>query len=116
MTPSACCLSLIVSPNTSPSLHDRLQLSSVAQRVLDDGTACAQDISLVGQQVLLLLREVYPPIFDDPSPVLREIDYGAFRVEEEEVLRVGDRNGCVGLLRARGDFVADGADEELFPN
>lgn len=42
-----------------------------------------------------------------------EIDDAAFAVEEEEVLGVGDGQGGVGFFAARGDFGADGADEDL---
>jgi len=62
---------------------------------------------------LLLLREVYPPILDNPTPILRKIDNSAFRVKEEEVLCVGDGNGGICFLRARSDFIADSFDEEL---
>lgn len=70
----------------SSTLHNRLQLPGVSECVLNDGAACAQNIPFVGQQVLLLLWEVYPSILDDPAPVLREVDNGTLRVQEEEVL------------------------------
>lgn len=93
--------------------HNRLQLPGIPQCVLDDGTARAQNISLIGQQVLLLLGEVYPPVLDNPVPILSEIDNSAFGVKEEEILRVGNGNRSISFLRTRCDLIADSADEKL---
>ena len=56
-------------------LDNHLQLPSVTQRVLDDLIARHKDVfALV---VVFLLREVYPPILDDPAGLAREVDDAA---------------------------------------
>jgi hypothetical protein len=56
---------------------------------------------------------VYPAVAEDPTTLLSKLDNGTLRLEEEEVLGVGDGEGGIGLLRAVCDFTADGANENL---
>jgi hypothetical protein len=101
-------------PTTLPAsaLDNRLQLPSIAQRVLNDLITCDQDI--LAQVIVLLLREVYPAILDHPAALLSEVDDAAFGVEEEERLGVGYGDGGVCALAAGRDFLADGANEDLY--
>ena len=48
-------------------LHNRLQLPSVAQRILNHHVTTAHDIVIRRKHLLLLLWEVYPPIFRKPA-------------------------------------------------
>ena len=50
---------------------------------------------------------------EGPAAPAREFHDAPFALEEEEVLGVGDGEGRVGFFGARGDFGADGADEDL---
>ena len=72
------------------SLYNSLQLPRVAQSVLDNHTATAHDILLRSQRLLFLLREVYSSILRYPASRLCELKVGAFGVQEEEVLGIGD--------------------------
>jgi hypothetical protein len=99
-------------PLTAPS-YNRLQLPRIAQRVLDNRAAGAHDV-LVGRLRLgLLLGEVDAAVLGQPAARLRKLHHGALGVEEQQVLGVGDGQGRVGALRARGDFGADRGDEDL---
>ena len=57
-------------------LYDHLQLSGISQRILNDLVACHQDV--LAQVLVILLREVYPAVFDYPAGLLRELDDAAF--------------------------------------
>ena len=82
-----------------PFLHNRLELSSISQRILYHLATRRQNVVLRStQRVDLLLREVYPPILRRPSPLLRKLHHAAFAVEEEEVLRVRDWDRGVRLF------------------
>jgi hypothetical protein len=94
-----------------PPLDNRLQLPRIAQRVLNDLIARNQDI--LAQIIVLLLREVYPAILDNPSALLCKVDDAALGIEEEERLGVGHGDGGVRALATRSDFLADCADENL---
>lgn len=61
-----------------------------------------------------LVGKVDAAVTNGPIPVLGELDNGAFAVEEEEIFGVEDGEGGVGFFGARGDFGADGVDEDLF--
>ena len=67
--------SLFPMPHAS-RLYDHLQLSGVAQGVLDDLIARDQDV--LALVVVLLLREVYPAVLDDPTGLAREAYNAAF--------------------------------------
>ena len=71
-------------------LHNRLKLPRVSERVLDDHVTIAHDVLLRRQSLLFLLWEVYPPVLGDPASCLCELDDGAFGIEKEQVLSVGD--------------------------
>jgi hypothetical protein len=95
---------------TSPS-NNHLQLPRISKRVLNDLIARDQDV--LALIVVLLLGEVYPAVLDDPTGFAREVDDAAFRVEEQQGLGVRDGNRGVCALAARGDLLADCADEDL---
>jgi len=59
------------------------------------------------------LWEIYATILDDPTSLLGELHDSAFRLEEEEVLGVGNGDRCVSFFRAGSNLVADGANKEL---
>lgn len=61
----------------------------------------------------LLLGEVDAAVLCHPAARLCELNDCALGVEEEQVLCVGDGEGGVCALGARGDFGADGVDEDL---
>ena len=92
-------------------LDNRLQLSRIPQRILNDLVARNEDI--LAQVVIVLLREVYPAVLDNPARLLCEADDTAFRIEEEQGFGVGDGDGGVCALAAGSDFLADGSDEDL---
>lgn len=98
-------------PVSCGCLDNHLELSSVAQRVLDDLIACDQNV--LALVVVLLLGKVYPPILDHPSGLAREAHDTAFGVEEQQGFGVGDGDGRVCALAAGGDLLADCADEDL---
>ena len=93
--------------------YNRLKLPSVAERVLNDCAARAHHISLCGVRLGLLLGEVNAAVLCHPAARLCELDDSALGVEEEQVLCVGDGEGGVCALAARGDFRADCVDEDL---
>jgi len=99
-----------------PRSYNRLKLPGVAERVLDDRAARTHHVSLRGVRLGFLLREVDAAVLCHPAARLRKLDDGALGVEEEQVLCVGNGEGRVGALGARGDFGADGVDEDLFSN
>ncbi|KXT18777.1 hypothetical protein AC579_8248 [Pseudocercospora musae] len=74
-------------------LHNCLQLPRIAQGVLDDHIAVAHDILLGRQSISFLLWKIDPTILRDPASRLRELYDSAFRVEEEQVLRVRNWEG-----------------------
>lgn len=94
-------------------LNNRLQLPGVAKCILDHRAAGHQDVPLGPCGRLRLNREVYPSITEDPAALLRKLNNCTFRLQEEEVFGVRNREGGIGLLRAVGDFAADGADKDL---
>jgi hypothetical protein len=97
----------------APRSYNRLKLPGIAKRVLDDRPARAHHVSLSSMCLSLLLREVDAAVLRHPAARLCELDDRAFGVEEEQVLCVGDREGRVGTLGTRGDFGADGVDQDL---
>jgi hypothetical protein len=62
-------------------LHDRLQLPSVADRVLDDLAARHQHVLVLG--LAALQGKVYPAVLDDPATLPREADDGALALQEQ---------------------------------
>ena len=91
-------------------LHNRFQLPSVPERILNDLIARNENILVV---CLLLLREIYPAILDKPARLLGKLDDTTFGIEKEERLGVGDGDGGVSFFGARGNFFANGTDENL---
>jgi hypothetical protein len=106
-------LSFALSTHSTQS-YNRLQLPSIAQRVLNDGAAGAHDVLVRRLRLGLLLGEVDAAVLGQPAARLRKLHHGALGVEEQQVLGVGDGQGRVGALGARGDFGADRVDEDLF--
>ena len=100
--------------NSAAQSYNRLQLPSVAQRVLNHRAAGAHDVPVRRLRLGLLLGEVDAAVLGQPAARLRKLHHGALGVEEQQVLGVGDGEGGVGALGARGDFGADGVDEDLF--
>jgi hypothetical protein len=96
---------------TQHPLDNCLQLPRIAQSILNDLIARDQDI--LAQIIVLLLREVYPAILDNPAALFGKVDDAAFRVEEEERLGVGHGDRGVRAFAAGSDFFADCADEDL---
>ena len=95
-----------------PALLDNsLQLPRIPQRILNNLITRNQNIPV--QILILLLREVYPAVLDNPTALLCKVDDAAFRVEEEEGFGVGDGDGGVCALGAGSDFLANGSDEDL---
>lgn len=72
------------------ALNDCLQLSGIAYCILDHLSAGNQDF-LLGPHIILLLGEIYPPVFNHPAPPMREAHHAPFALEEKQILRVGDR-------------------------
>jgi hypothetical protein len=95
------------------SSYNRLKLPGIAKRVLNDRPARAHHIPLSSVCLGLLLGEVDAAVLRHPAARLCELNDSAFGVEKEQVLCVGDREGRVGALGARGDFGADGVDQDL---
>lgn len=94
-------------------LNNSLQLPSVSDRVLNDLPAGNQDLLLIPHAFSLLQREVYPAILHHPAPAPRKLHHATLALKEKQILRVGDWEGRVSFLRARCDFRADRADEDL---
>lgn len=92
---------------------DGLQLARIADRILDDRAAGHEDILLGPSSCLGLDGEKDAAVTEDPAALLGELDHGALRFEEEEVLSVGDGEGRVRLFGAVCDFAADGSDQDL---
>ena len=90
-------------------LDDRLQLSRIAQRVLDDSITC----DIFAMAILVLLGEIYPAVLDHPARLLRKLNNAALGVEEKQRFGVWDGDGGVRFLAARGNLLADGANEDL---
>jgi hypothetical protein len=99
------------SPSHHLPLDNRLQLPRIPQRILNDLIARNQNV--LAQVIILLLREVYPAILDDPPTLLRKVDDATLRIEEQERLGVGHGDRGVRALAAGRDFLADCADENL---
>lgn len=93
--------------------NDRLQLARIANRILDDCTAGHEDILLGPSSRLGLHGEIDAAVTENPAALLGELDHGALRIEEEEVLGVGDGERGVRLFGAVCDFAADGSDQDL---
>lgn len=94
-------------------LNNCLQLTSVTYRILDDGAARRQDILFGPCSRLRLDWEVYPSVTKNPAALLRELDDGTLRFEEEKVLRVGDGKRRICLFGAVGNLAADRTDKDL---
>ena len=97
-----------------PPLHNRLQLPRIPNRILNHLSTRHQNLLFRASIEPLLRREIDPSVLDPPSSLLGEFDDAAFAVEKEEVFRVGDGEGRIGLFGAGGDFGSDGVDEDLF--
>jgi hypothetical protein len=107
-------ISIVQGERDGPSaLDDGLELSGVFERVLDDLVAGREDVLLTLCQLFLLSREIDATFLGDPATRVCKRNDSAFGFEEEEVLCVGDGEGGVCALAARGDFGADCVDEDL---
>ena len=93
------------------SSHNSLELSSVAESMLDHCVTGAQHI-FTGLAVLFV-GEVYSPIFCPPASLLGKLDDCALAVEKEEVFSVADWYRRIGFLAAGSDFGADCVNEDL---
>lgn len=94
------------------TLDNRLQLSCIPYRVLDHLPASDQDL-LLCPHVILLLREVYPPVLDHPASSLCKFHHTPFTLEEEQILRVGYWQRRVCLFRTGCDLVSYCANQNL---
>lgn len=90
-----------------PPSDNSLQLPRIAQGILNRDLTRLLDPLLSSRAVNRLFGEVNPSIPHDPIPELRELDHGAFAVEEQEVLRAAYWERRVGFFAAGRDLGAD---------
>ena len=97
-------------------LDNRLQLPSIAQRILND--QLAEGLLLLGTGLLRRRRlsrgEDDVAVLKDPAAGAGELNHLALGLEEEERLGRGDGKRGVGALGGGGDFGADLEGENLF--
>lgn len=94
-------------------LDNRLQLASVAYRVLDDRAARHQDVLLRPGRGLRLDWEVYPSVTENPPSLLSELNNSSLGVEEQEILGVGNGKRRIRFLGTVRDFTSDGSNKDL---
>lgn len=94
-------------------LNNRLELPGIAQRISNDLTTDDQNVLLAHARLFRLLREVDAALVRYPAAALCKFDDCALRVQEKQVLGVGDWEAWVCAFAARGDFRADCVDEDL---
>lgn len=101
----------LICPNAA--LHNRLQLTGVAESILYHHLAHL--LVLVAVLTLGGVGEVDVAIADDPVAVVGKGDDVALRVEEEQRLCRADGEAGVCALAAGGDFGADLVLKDLVP-
>lgn len=69
-------------PKALLRLHNHLKLPSIPQCILNYLITRNQDV--LALVVVLLLREVYPSVLNDPARFACKVDDAAFRVEEQQ--------------------------------
>lgn len=101
-------------------LNDRLQLSRIAQRVLDDAAAHAHDVlartserRLVSARPFGWRREPDATVSRGPALGGGEVEDRALGLEEEKVFGGGDGEGGVGAGEAGCDFGSDRVYQDL---
>lgn len=93
-------------------LDDSLQLPGVANSIGHDGTSTLSPLLLA--LLYLLAREIDATISNLPSTVLRELDNGAFALEEEKVLSAANWQRWVRALGTGCNLRTDAWEEDLW--
>ena len=99
----------LLSPTHCPTAHlnNSLQLPRIPQGILNHHLAHLLLLLLLATLLLLSRREIDMAVLDRPAARARKLDDGALRVEEQEGLGRGEREGGIGALGRGGDFGAD---------